>query len=76
MSSLNGGYHRKQTKAKQNEETIKIHKDLAMYLFKKSCYRRFSDEKHVVFVSACPQTLLTTRFTTFAYKMKNVKRIE
>ena len=29
-----------------------------------------------VFVSACPETLLTTRITTFAYKMKNLKRIE
>ena len=25
---------------------------------------------HVVFVLACPQTLLTTRLTTFAYKNK------
>ena len=31
---------------------------------------------HVVFVLACPQTLLMTRFTTFAYKMKNFKRVE
>ena len=27
-------------------------------------------------VLACPETLLTTRITTFAYKMKNLKRVE
>ena len=35
LRSLNGGYHRRQTMAKQNEETIKMHIDLVIYLFKK-----------------------------------------
>ena len=74
MSSLNGGYHRKQTKAKQNEETIKMHIDLAMYLSKKTLVTGDSLMKniHVVFVLACPQTLLTTRFTTLAYKNEKI----
>ena len=27
-------------------------------------------------VLACPETLLTTRITTFVYEMKNLKRVE
>ena len=72
MGSLSDGYHRKQTKAKQNEETIKMHIDLAIYLFKKNLVTGDSLLKNIlgVFVLACPETLLTTRITTFAYKMK------
>ena len=56
-----------------------MHIDLAIYLYKKN--RVTGDSALMknllgVFVLACPETMLTTRITTFTYKMKNLKRVE
>ena len=55
-----------------------MHIDLAIYLYKKNRVTGDSLMKNLlgVFVLACPETMLTTRITTFTYKMKNLKRVE
>ena len=74
MSSLNGGYHRKQTKAKQNEETIKMQIDLAIYFFTKilSRIKNLGDSLMKNILGGFVFGL----FSNFAYKMKNLKRVE